>query len=79
MEHRIVVIADDALPTIHDWALVETSREVIFAVKQSAMTADNLADGWAAYRMTNRLHTPHQREASTSHAVAPLQLVQRSP
>lgn len=61
MEHRIVVIADDALPTIHDWALVETSREVIFAVKQSAMTADNLADGWAAYRMTNRLHAPHQR------------------
>lgn len=58
MEHQIVVVADDALPTRHDWALVESDDYTIFAVKASAMSPDAMAEGWAAYRMADRLHTP---------------------
>lgn len=61
VNHKIVVVPDTALPLAHDWALIETADDVMFVVKESAMTPDNYAAGWAAYRMLDRVPRREER------------------
>lgn len=50
MEFQIVFVEDWELPGAHDWALVRTSREACFFIKESRVDPNLLLECWAAYR-----------------------------
>jgi len=48
--YAIKFVSDDALPDDHDFALVQTSQDVVVFFRESRLSPQVLEDSWAAYR-----------------------------
>jgi hypothetical protein len=56
-EYAILEVNEDALPAGHDWILIDEPFRVTFVYVRGRLTAQVLADGWAAYRKVIRDRT----------------------
>lgn len=50
-EYGVSFVQEDALPDGVDWVFIEVDDTLYFAIKKDRVTAETLADAWAAFRL----------------------------
>lgn len=49
MKYQVVFVEDHELPAAHDWVLVKAARVFYAFLRKSRVTAEVLAEAWAAF------------------------------